>query len=283
MITITDLNGSKNYMLSTVVKKVVFYVIFLFLFLFALSMFYIDYLGNRMTIVQNTQAKLLAENDVLEKKIATSRAEFEAIEGQIAELEEQFGLDQNATGGSLVNRIVTVSLTGAEERAMFSQIPNGPVVQEKGITAPFGWRDHPILSRQEFHPGLDLRADIGTPVRAPADGVVQYFGPRSGYGYLLEIRHNYGFATRYAHLSKKKVFEEGDFVRKGDIIAYTGNTGLSTGPHLHYEVRFIQRPLDPNNFIKWNSKNYNQIFEKEQKIQWQSLIKMLSSPADKQR
>ena len=118
-----------------------------------------------------------------------------------------------------------------------------------------------------------------TPVRSPADGVIEYAGyhKSSGFGNLVIIEHNYGFKTSYAHLSKKFPVKSGTFVKKGDIIAYTGNSGLSTGPHLHYEVRFIARPLNPINFIKWNSSNFEKIFKKEKRVSWQSLIKLMQS------
>ena len=70
----------------------------------------------------------------------------------------------------------------------------------------------------------------------------------------------------------------GEFVNKGDLIALSGNTGLSTGPHLHYEIRFLQLPLDPLNFIDWNEQNYKEIFTKEEDIPWQSLIKAMQTP-----
>ena len=74
----------------------------------------------------------------------------------------------------------------------------------------------------------------------------------------------------------KSFVKQGDFVRKGDIIAYSGNSGLSTGPHLHYEIRFISKALNPINFVNWKQENYKDIFQKEGQIQWQSLVKLLS-------
>jgi len=92
-----------------------------------------------------------------------------------------------------------------------------------------------------------------------------------GFGNLVILQHNYGFRTYFGHLNKI-VIESGRFVKKGDLIAYTGNSGMSSGPHLHYELRFIQRAVNPFYFVKWNVQNYKDIFDKEKKIPWQSLI-----------
>ncbi len=164
-------------------------------------------------------------------------------------------------------------------------IPNGDVIKHNGVSATFGWRTHPILHRKQFHPGVDLRAPVGTPIYAPADGVVEFAGynATNGFGYVVIIEHNFGFKSRFAHMSRKDVVKEGEFIKKGTLIGYSGNTGLSTGPHLHYEIRFIQRPLDPINFIKWNSKNYEEIFKKEQRVSWQSLVRTLADLTPKQQ
>ena len=115
-------------------------------------------------------------------------------------------------------------------------------------------------------------------MRATADGVVEYAAASgTGYGYLVIISHNFGFSTRYAHLSNYDVVKVGQFVKKGDLIGYSGNTGRSTGPHLHYEVRFLQRTIDPANFIAWDGKDsFDDIFQNERKVPWQGLINAIS-------
>ncbi len=117
------------------------------------------------------------------------------------------------------------------------------------FTSGFGMRKDPFTGRMHFHYGIDLAAPIGTPVYAPADGVVKRVkrDPR-GYGLLLEINHGMGITTRYGHLSKVLV-KPGQKVKRGQIIAKVGNTGRSTGPHLHYEVRVLNKPVNPLNYI----------------------------------
>ena len=193
--------------------------------------------------------------------------EFEAIEGKIADLEHEFGLDPEADERvidrlshikptseqeikDLADKIVHETFSDALIKEIFLQIPNGKVMQTHQLSEKFGWRNHPILKRKQFHPGVDLRTPPKTPVYAPADGIVQYSGAGgNGYGYLVEIRHNYGFTTRYAHLDSNLTRKVGEFVNKGDLIALSGNTGLSTGPHLHYEVRLSGQPVNPSSYL----------------------------------
>ncbi|CUU69689.1 M23 family peptidase [Campylobacter hyointestinalis subsp. hyointestinalis] len=290
IITITDINGSKNYLLHQLIKKIVVYIVLIAVVSFFIGLTYISYLENKtdslkqkrdeLTKIKN---ELFLENEKMQEKLAASSEEFAAIEDKIALLEDQLGLntDNNIT---MESRLETLILTSSQQQLMFSMIPNGEVIKSNGISAEFGWRSHPILNKKEFHQGVDLRADIGTPIYAPADGVIEFAGyNNSGFGYLVIIEHNFGFKTRFAHMSRKDVVKEGEFVKKGDLIGYSGNTGLSTGPHLHYEIRFIQRPLDPINFIKWNSKNYEEIFNKEQRVSWQSLVNILTTLMPKQQ
>jgi len=147
------------------------------------------------------------------------------------------------------------------------------------FSSRFGWRENPILKRKEFHAGTDLRAPIGTPVLAPADGVVKFiqYNQNSGYGNVVSLSHNYGFESYYAHLMNKAIVKEGQFVKKGDIIAYSGNSGMSTGPHLHYEIKFIGRLLDPETFLRWKGSNFTEIFQKEKRVTWESLIKLINA------
>ena len=99
-----------------------------------------------------------------------------------------------------------------------------------------------------MHEGLDIAANPGTPVVAPADGMVTYAGYDAGYGKLIVIDHGYGVETRYGHNSEIQV-AVGQKVRHGQRIAAVGSTGRSTGPHLHYEVRVNGQPIDPLNYI----------------------------------
>jgi len=117
------------------------------------------------------------------------------------------------------------------------------------ITSPYGYRRNPFTGAREFHEGVDIAAPIGTPIRAPANGVVTFAGRHGGYGKLIVIKHGYGFSTLYGHCGKVLV-KPGERVKKGEIIAYVGSTGRSTAPHLHYEVRLRGVPINPYRYLK---------------------------------
>lgn len=113
-------------------------------------------------------------------------------------------------------------------------------------------RRHPILHENRPHEGLDIAAPYGTPIIAPAAGRVTNVGWQSGYGLAVTIEHGFGLETRYAHMSRTAV-TVGQTVRRGDRLGFVGSTGLSTGPHLHYEVLLYNRPQDPLRYVMPNA------------------------------
>ncbi|MET0336561.1 MAG: M23 family metallopeptidase, partial [Caulobacter sp.] len=114
------------------------------------------------------------------------------------------------------------------------------------ITSGFGARRHPILGFTRMHQGIDFGAGSGTPVLAAGDGVVVEAGRKGGYGNWVKIRHNGGWETGYAHLSRyAKGLKKGQRVKQGQLVAYVGSTGMSTGPHLHYEIYNGGRRVNP--------------------------------------
>ena len=115
------------------------------------------------------------------------------------------------------------------------------------ITSSFGMRLHPILGFSRMHAGIDFGAPTGTPVFAAGDGVVEKAGWAGGYGRWLQVRHSGGFETGYGHLSRWAV-RAGEHVRQGQVVAYVGSSGLSTGPHLHYEIMQNGKKLNPSQF-----------------------------------
>ncbi len=118
----------------------------------------------------------------------------------------------------------------------------------KRIGSGFGWRIDPVYHTTRFHAGLDFTAPIGTEIYATAQGTVSETGWKQGYGNAIQINHGFGYETLYAHLSAIKV-RTGQRVKRGDIIGLVGNTGKSTGPHLHYEVHYRGQAVNPMNFF----------------------------------
>jgi len=116
------------------------------------------------------------------------------------------------------------------------------------LSSGFGYRTSPFTGRREFHRGVDIATREGTPVIAPADGVVTFAGKKGGLGNMVVIDHGYGKITRYGHM-KKWLVRQGAHIKRGDKIGLVGNTGRSTAPHLHYEVHVNGIPANPAKYI----------------------------------
>jgi len=116
------------------------------------------------------------------------------------------------------------------------------------ISSKFGYRNHPILKIKRHHDGVDISARRGEPVYASADGTVRFSGRMGTLGLMIMIDHKYGFSTRFGHLDRV-VIRPGQAVKRGEKIGEVGNSGLSTSPHLHYEVHYQDKPVDPLKYI----------------------------------
>ncbi len=134
-----------------------------------------------------------------------------------------------------------------DQRSLLASTPS--IWPARGwVTSDFGTRIDPYTAERKMHEGLDIATPVGQPIYAPSDGTVVFAGTEGGYGKVLVIDHGYGVKTRYGHLSEILV-HLGDRVGRGDKVALVGNTGRSTGPHLHYEVRVNGIPENPRKFI----------------------------------
>ncbi len=116
------------------------------------------------------------------------------------------------------------------------------------LSSRFGYRISPFTGKKEFHRGIDIAARMGAPIVAPADGIISKVYRDRGYGKVVSVSHGYGVITRYAHL-KKALVKKGQYVKRGETIALVGNSGRSTGPHLHYEVHLNRVAVDPLRYI----------------------------------
>lgn len=116
------------------------------------------------------------------------------------------------------------------------------------ITSPFGWRTSPFTGKREFHKGIDISTPKGTPIYAPANGKILHTGRDEAFGLNVKIIHNNSLSTRFAHMQRIAI-KSGQNISRGDIIGYVGETGRTTGPHLHYEVRLNGVPVNPMRYI----------------------------------
>ena len=183
------------------------------------------------------EAQATYQNQVVDR-LKTDRRALEAAEAQLAK-------DSQGIGVLIQKRV-------AEERAK-----NGIVVLGTGqmsypsdgeITSGFGWRMHPILGYQRFHSGVDFGADYGSMIRSADRGLVIFAGWYGGYGNAVIVDHGNNITTLYGHTSELYV-AEGQSIERGQPIAAVGSTGLSTGPHLHFEVRQNGEPVDPMSYF----------------------------------
>lgn len=144
-------------------------------------------------------------------------------------------------------QVLDMALT--RRRADLARLPSSmPVTDYPYLSSSYGWRRHPVTGRHTRHDGLDFAAPSGTPILAAAGGVVLAAGPEAGYGKRVDIDHGDGLVSRYAHASELLV-QPGDLVERGQLIARVGSSGVSTGPHLHFEIRLAGQALDPRLFL----------------------------------
>jgi len=148
---------------------------------------------------------------------------------------------------NIQERLEFVESAMEKQKVRLAQTPS--IWPTKGyLTSPLGWRTHPLTGKKDYHNGQDIATQFGNKVIATADGVVLVAGTWDYLGNLIIIDHGFGFTTRYGHLASFNV-KEGDRVKRFQVIGFVGNTGRSSAPHLHYEVRYFGKPLNPMNFI----------------------------------
>jgi murein DD-endopeptidase MepM/ murein hydrolase activator NlpD len=136
-----------------------------------------------------------------------------------------------------------------DAEAQAEAIPSGRPVASGWLSSHFGYRNDPFTGKKTWHQGVDFAGKDGTEVIAVASGVVSWSGNRHGYGNMVEVAHGDGLLTRYAH-NDENLVEVGNLIRKGETLALMGNTGRSTGPHVHFEVFKHGRAVDPSSYIR---------------------------------
>ena len=298
IVTISDINGSKQYTVHEVIKKIIFWVIISIVLVIIATYIYIETINKKVTQLHSRMAFiqeksidldkknqiLIGKNSILISDINESSDKLSLMNNKLGEIEEMVGIGPNVSlsfdervddaKDFQEKKIEKAKITALQKTFLANGIPNGKFLDYRRISSKFGYRVHPVTKKRDFHAGLDLPAKHGTPIYAPADGIVEYAKKKGAYGKFLLIGHNYGFKTAYGHLSKYAV-KYGDYVSKGDVIAYIGSTGRSTGPHLHYELRYLNKWLNPYPFMKWNGKDIDTIEEKEKKVNWIGALKQI--------
>lgn len=295
-ITVSDVHGSRTYSFNQFVKKFVRYLLLLVFIILLVGGTTIWWLNDKAAAVEAKHHQAVLDH---QKRVSEQQAAFHLLEDSRKRLQQQLDektqslevlndtlesledmLGENPDVGlPLEDRAKIAQLSTLEKKIAFELIPSGrPVKEFKGVTSGFGWRIHPVDGKRKFHHAIDYRGKKGDLVIAPADGVVEYaaYNKKSGYGKMIIIAHANGFKTLYGHLNKLLV-KSGQMVTKGTDIGHIGNTGRSSGPHLHYEVRFLHRKINPAPFVNWNLKNYDEIFTQVKEVPWGSLTQTIKN------
>lgn len=252
---------------------------------------YIYYHQQQITTLSQNLAQAHTEKDTLEQlyeeqmdtshslsqELEQKRDQLHVLGKRVYDVESVLGLSDETLLGeqNLEDRLDAAAVDSAVRATMFRMIPNDTPLDFNRISSSYGRRTNPLSGKRHTHTGIDLTCKRGTSIVAPADGVIETVRPsKKGFGNFLTLRHSFGFMTSYAHLQYFKV-KSGQFVSKGEVIATCGNSGNSTGPHLHYEVRFLGRSLNPQYTMDWTPDNFNYLFEKEKKVKWAPLVKLI--------
>ncbi|MBY6195906.1 M23 family metallopeptidase [Vibrio hangzhouensis] len=286
-ISISTINGSKHWQLSKSMRRSLKSLAWISAIVVISGVLLIQHLYKVVDYAQLKQAELANESQTLGDELAnlqdlkqslesdlTQREERIALVSErLSDLEKVLGVAEDGSDFELEERLDAAAIHSNIRMIMLTQIPSGSPVGKHRMSSKFGKRKHPVTKKIKMHRGLDFAVNTGTKIYAPADGVVEVTRrSKKGSGNFLRLQHSFGFSSSYSHLKGFKV-KSGQFVRKGELIAISGNTGLSSGPHLHYEVRFVGRALDPKPFVEWGVNEFEDIFKKERGIRWESLVK----------
>lgn len=211
------------------------------------------------SIIQHVREKTAGRINVLESAIRQAGLSPAPLKKELSEKNPEKVRRKSEGGPYIPDDLSKISM---EEKTIYAKlddlmllqavvdaIPFDAPVSEFEEQSGFGRRIDPFTGHLAFHAGLDMSGPVGTKVFSTADGIVAAAGKNGAYGNAVDIDHDFDLTTRYAHLSQVLV-QPGQHVKKGDIIGIQGSTGRSTGPHVHYEVRYHNKPMNPKNFLK---------------------------------
>jgi murein DD-endopeptidase MepM/ murein hydrolase activator NlpD len=191
----------------------------------------------------------LKESESRFRKLFSLKSKEDVMKAVVTE--DTGSIDMNALKEQIdasIRNVAEIRHYLAEKKDLYVSTPIGWPVKGR-VTSGYGFRNHPFMGKRVFHSGVDISVPPGTPVQATADGVVSFSGWNGKEGNIVVIEDGNGFRTAFAHNSKV-IAKVGKRVRRGDVISYSGSSGASTGPHLHYEVWKGGRSVNPSDYIK---------------------------------
>lgn len=287
IITVSDIKGTKSYNVHQFVKKFFIFIILFVFFLLGASFLFISSLNNeikeirkdkevQLSLLGEKEDKLQTQNKLYSMQINSKVKDIEELSSQLDQLHSIIGIEKDDTKEEITEKTLK-AIDSEKKNYTLRVIPSGEPLEGIKISSSFGYRINPVTHKKQFHRGIDISSPRKTPIRATADGIVEFVQSRNigDYGRVIKIIHNYGFKTIYAHMFKTYL-KAGDIVKKGQIIGLVGSSGRSTAPHLHYEVKYANNVLNPKNFMNWNKENYDELFKKERRVEWESLINLIN-------
>ena len=277
-VSIVDKEGSKQFNLHKVAKKIFIYSLLVVFVLIVSGFFLMTYLmkqvqeisAEKEQITQNYK-NTFYQNQSLRSQIDERSLELIKVSKRVDDLEDIVSLSKNVDE-PFDEKSVDLVFTPAQKNLLLQIIPNGNPIEGNAKITPVKLRPHPSKGAYGVDSGIDYITPLRTPIYATADGIVDLsrLGTR-GYGKFIKLTHAYGFSSMYAHLSEVLV-KKGDFVQKGQLIGYSGNTGNSNGARLYYEIRFLGGYQNAMDYIQWGKENFESIFGKQTHVRWKRLL-----------
>ncbi len=294
IITVSDIHGTRAFNIHQIAKKLLAIIVLTVVLVIGGAFWFITELSKQMNtlkeekqkeiqskeqeiiVLTEKEKKLKAQNKFYSMQIKGKVQDIEVLSSKLDHIEEMIGLKEGEEVKEITKKALD-SISAGMKMYMLITIPNGSPLENIKVNSGYGYRIHPISKKRKFHRGTDFKAKLKTPVYATADGIVSFVQPRNigSFGRVVRIQHNFGFETTYAHLNKTNV-KMGDIVKKNQLIALSGNSGRSSGPHLHYELKYASKSLNPKEFIKWRLDNYYNILKKERRVPWEYLVNLIN-------
>lgn len=277
-ISIVDEEGSKQFNLHKVAKKIFVYVLLGLFVLIVTSFFLMTYLMKQIQEISATKEQITQkyrttfyQNKNLKEQIDARSLELINISKRVDDLEDIVSLSKNVDE-AFDEKDFELQLTPTQKKILLQIVPNGNPIKGNAKIVSVKMRPHPTKGVYNIDSGIDYITPSRTPVYATADGIVDLsrLGTR-GYGKFIKLTHAYGFSSMYAHLSETTV-KKGDFVQKGQLIGYSGNTGNSNGARLYYEIRFVGGYQNALNYAQWGEENFESIFNQQTHVRWKRLL-----------
>ncbi len=279
IITIVDEKGSKQFHAHIHIKKIIFFGLMIMvgflggiLFLMQVLMHSIDEIAFDQNIAIAEYRYIYQQNEVLKNQIQQKSHELNLIHQKIGDLENIIGIQKNNQAlHHKFEEIDLQSLNLKDKKMILNLIPNGDPIKDYQKKYKAVSRER--SNKKKLPLGVDYKAYQNTPVYATSDGIVEMaqLHDKKGYGHFIKLDHAFGFASLYAHLNSLEV-KKGDFVKKGDLIGYSGRSGNAQESVLFYGVLFLDREIDALDFTQWGFESFDMIFSKNTLIDWKSLL-----------